>query len=188
MRTLIVIDMQNDFIDGPLGTKEAKAIVSKVNQKITEYRDRQDEIIFVRDTHFDAYPEIQTPATYCIYGTLGWELSDKLSTSDNDEILNKTRLGHPYWDLRKDVIENTIIPRKFEEIEIVGLRTDVCVISNALILRALFPRIPITVDAECCAGTTSKCHRDSLNIMKNCNITVIGKNEKTRLERESKNE
>lgn len=167
MKTLIVVDMQNDFVDGALGTKEAQAIVPNVKKKIAEYKSRGDEIIFTRDTHEANYLDTNEgkhlPVEHCIYGTHGWEIVDGLEV-DNCAYVNKPTFGWTHW---KNI-------HNFEEVEIVGLCTDICVVSNALILKAMFPEIDITVDASCCAGVTPESHNAALMTMKMCQINVIG--------------
>ena len=166
-KTLIVIDMQNDFIDGVLGTKEAQAIVPNVKKKIEEYKARGDEIIFTRDTHSKIYLNTNEgkhlPIEHCIALTHGWEVSEEFGASICKHV-NKATFGYPYWD--EDF--------NFEEVELVGLCTDICVVSNALILKAQFPEIDITVDASCCAGVTPESHKAALTTMKMCQINVIG--------------
>lgn len=165
-KTLIVVDMQNDFIDGALGTKEAQAIVPNVKKKIEEYKARGDEIIFTRDTHPSNYLETNEgkhlPVEHCIRTTQGWEIADGLVV-DGSNIIDKPTFGYTHW-----------ADEDFESIEIVGLCTDICVVSNALILKAMFPEINITVDAGCCAGVTPESHRAALTTMKMCQISVIG--------------
>ena len=173
MKTLIVIDMQNDFIDGALGTPEAQAIVPKVKKKIEEYRERGDKIIFTMDTHHAGYLNTlegqKLPVKHCISGTDGWRLTSKLgSLSADDSILAKYSFGYSCWDEGYYGFEDT------ESITLVGLCTDICVISNALILKANFPETEITVDASCCAGTTPENHRAALQVMKRCQINVVG--------------
>lgn len=146
-KTLIVIDMQNDFIDGSLGTKEAQAIVLNVAKKIKEYKDRGDKIIFTRDTHDTNY--LNTP--------------DGLEV-ENCYYVDKPTFGWTHWN---DLIFE-------DDIELVGLCTDICVVSNALILKAMFPNADITVDASCCAGVTPDTHNAALATMKMCQIEVIG--------------
>ena len=167
MKTLIVIDMQNDFISGSLGTKEAQAIVPNVKKKIEEYYARGDEIIFTRDTHFDNYLETSEgkhlPIKHCIMGTHGWKIADDLEVP-NCRYINKPTFGWLGWNMTNN----------FEEIELVGLCTDICVVSNALILKAMFPEISITVDASCCAGVIPETHKAALQTMKMCQINVIG--------------
>lgn len=168
-KTLIVVDMQNDFIDGELGTEEAQAIVSKVVEKIDEYESHNGNIIFTRDTHFDNYLETNEgknlPVKHCIEGTYGWCIHDDLFDTDYLHIDKKT-FGYKDWDLWID--------KDNESIELVGLCTDICVVSNALILKATFPEIDIIVDASCCAGVTPESHKTALETMKMCQINVIG--------------
>ena len=165
MKTLIVIDMQNDFIDGSLGTKEAVAIVDNVKAKIQKYLDAGDQVIFTRDTHHDDYMDTNEgkhlPVVHCIEGTEGWEIRDVLSTEGCD-IINKPSFGYTGW---KDY--------DFEEVELVGLCTDICVVSNALIIKALFPEIKVSVDSSCCAGVTPESHEAALTTMRMCQIEVI---------------
>lgn len=166
MKTLIVIDMQNDFVTGSLGTKEAQAIVPKVKNKIQEYVDRGDQIIFTRDTHDTDYLETQEgkmlPVEHCIYGTEGWEIVDGLEVPNCIHV-NKTSFGWGGW-----------YELNYEEIELIGVCTDICVISNALILKSQFPEIKIAVDASCCAGVTPELHEAALKVMRSCQINVIG--------------
>ena len=161
-RTLIVVDMQNDFIDGALGTKEAQAIVPNVKKKIEEYKARGDEIIFTRDTHDTNYLESNEgkhlPVEHCINGTYGWIIADAVSYPE---------YKHTLWNYECKFDD-------FEDVELVGLCTDICVVSNALILKAQFPNANITVDASCCAGVTPETHKAALATMKMCQINVIG--------------
>lgn len=163
--TLIVVDMQNDFIDGSLGTKEACAIVNNVKSKIEEYKMRGDEIIFTRDTHNDDYLEtaegIKLPVVHCVKGTYGWQIADGLET-DGAIYIDKPTFGWLGWS-----------DMQFDNIELVGLCTDICVVSNALILKALFPDAKISVDSSCCAGVTPQSHNAALETMKMCQIDVI---------------
>jgi nicotinamidase-related amidase len=166
-KTLIVIDMQNDFIDGALGTKEAQAIVPNVKKKIEEYEARGDAIVFTRDTHQSDYLNTNEgkhlPVEHCIEGTYGWEISNELNLTSPYPIVDKPTFGNLNWKTFFD----------FEEVELVGLCTDICVVSNALILKATFPEINITVDASCCAGVTPESHKAALTTMKMCQIEVI---------------
>lgn len=165
-KTLIVIDMQNDFINGALGTKEAEAIVSNVKKKIAEYQANGDEIIFTRDTHQADYMNTNEgkylPVEHCIEGTDGWQIADGLEVPDAI-IINKPTFGYLDWS-----------KFQFEEIELIGLCTDICVVSNALILKAMFPEIKISVDASCCAGVTPDSHHAALTTMKMCQVEVLG--------------
>lgn len=168
MKTLVVVDMQNDFIDGALGTKEAAAIVPHVARKIAEYRESGDQIIFTRDTHQKNYLETQEgrnlPVEHCIQGTDGWQITKEIEVKPEDTVINKVTFGH-VWS--KDIILG-------DEIEIVGLCTDICVISNALNIKAVLPEVPISVDAGCCAGVTPESHKNALEAMKMCQIKIVG--------------
>lgn len=170
MKTLIVIDMQNDFIDGALGTPEAQAIVPNVKKKIEEYRERGDEVVFTRDTHFPGYLHSQEgrklPIQHCIAGSYGWYVREELGAHD-DDCINKHTFGYHGWS--SECFKNWP-----NVIELVGLCTDICVVSNALILKAKFPCSEITVDASCCAGTTPENHKAALQVMKCCQINVVG--------------
>ncbi|MBE5866096.1 MAG: cysteine hydrolase [Lachnospiraceae bacterium] len=165
-KTLIVVDMQKDFIDGALGTKEAVAIVENVKKKITEYQAAGNEIIFTRDTHQADYLNTNEgkhlPVEHCIEGTDGWKIAEGLEVSGAIYI-NKPTFGYLNW-----------ADYKLEEVEMVGLCTDICVVSNALIIKANFPEIKVTVDASCCAGVTPESHNAALTTMKMCQVEVIG--------------
>ncbi len=164
-KTLIVVDMQNDFIDGSLGTKEAQSIVENVRKKIATYRANGDEIIFTRDTHTEDYLDTpegkKLPVIHCVKGTRGWQVADGLEFN-GALIIDKPTFGWTHWD-----------EMSFDSIELVGLCTDICVVSNALILRAQFPNADICVDASCCAGVTPETHKAALETMKMCQIDVI---------------
>ena len=171
MKTLIVIDMQNDFITGPLGTPEAKAIVPKVKKKIADYRANGDRIIFTRDTHFKNYLDTlegkHLPVEHCICGSEGWQVPSDLMSYEDIRV-NKYSFGYDCWSEGNYTFEDC------ESIELVGVCTDICVVSNALILKAEYPYIEITVDASCCAGTTPENHKAALQVMKCCHINVVG--------------
>ena len=175
--TLIVVDMQNDFIDGTLGTKEAQAIVSNVAKKIKEYKDAGKQVIFTRDTHPENYLETyegkHLPVTHCVKNTIGWQISDKLDFDiENDILIDKPTFG---CTVSKVNYEDGTIEVAYEDRD--GSVTDeICVVSNALIIRANYPEIDITVDASCCAGVTPDTHKAALATMKSCQIEVIGEN------------
>ena len=171
MKTLIVIDMQNDFVTGSLGTPEARDIVPKIRAKIKkEYNKSTNEIIFTQDNHHlwdwnnSKKIEMNKVPPHCTKGTPGWCIVDTLFPY-TDKVITKDNFGCFNW--------NFINPNLLTSIEIVGVCTDICVISNALILRALFPETPIIVDASCCAGTTPEKHKAALEVMKSCCIEVI---------------
>lgn len=169
MRLLIVVDMQNDFIDGALGTGEAVAIVENVKKKIAEYKRNAHRIIFTRDTHQSNYLQTsegrKLPVEHCIENTTGWQIADGIEDADCPHI-DKPNFGWTGWD--------SIDMQDVEGIELVGLCTDICVVSNALILKATYPEIPIMVDASCCAGVTPESHEAALVTMKACQIDVVG--------------
>lgn len=167
-KVLIIVDMQNDFIDGVLGTKEAQAIVPNIKKKIEEYNSRGDAVIFTRDTHFENYLKTNEgknlPYEHCIYNTKGWEIHSDLEDVHCCHI-DKTTFGYERW---KDVFAKNI-----EYIELCGVCTDICVVSNALILKAAYPEAYITVDANCCAGVTPEKHKAALEAMKSCQIVIL---------------
>lgn len=169
-KVLIVVDMQNDFIDGSLGTKEAQEIVENVKKKIAEHQSRGEQIIFTRDTHQANYLETsegkQLPVEHCIEGTHGWNIAAGLEVS-GCHYVNKPTFGWLNWE--ETFQEFNIIP---EKLELIGLCTDICVVSNALILKALFPDAEISVDASCCAGVTPQTHNAALDTMKMCQILI----------------
>lgn len=167
---LLVIDMQNDFIDGALGTKEAVAIVDNVKAKIENF---DGEIIFTRDTHEKDYLKTQEgsnlPVEHCICGTLGWEIRSELTGIREGKVIDKPTFGS------RELAELLCEKNKAEEIgeiTLVGLCTDICVISNALVIKAFLPEVKITVDASCCAGVTPESHRNALEAMRMCQINV----------------
>ena len=164
-KTLIVIDLQNDFINMALGTKEAEAIVPKVKEKIQEYIHNGDEVIYTRDTHQEDYLETtegkHLPVPHCIIGSKGWQIAEGLYV-EGCKIIDKPNFGWPHWD-----------KEKLEEVEIVGLCTDICVVSNALIIKATFPDAHVKVDANCCAGVTVESHEAALKTMAMCQVEIV---------------
>lgn len=173
MKALIVVDMQNDFIDGALGTKEAQLIVPRVAEKI---RDFQGAVIYTRDTHFDNYLETQEgrklPVVHCVKGTEGHQLQmDILKACEEKQATGIDKLTFGSREL-PEFLQKTW-PDGLESIELVGLCTDICVISNAILLKAFFLETPVMVDASCCAGVTPESHKNALEAMKMCQITVI---------------
>jgi len=174
-KILVVVDMQKDFVDGALGTAEAVAIVDNVAEKIENF---DGDIYVTYDTHLENYMDTSEgknlPVPHCIKGTEGWKLNDKVQEA---LILKK------YEEIEKITFGSVDLPeiirKKYDvndiEIELVGLCTDICVVSNALLLKANFPEIMIKVDAACCAGVTPESHNAALVTMKMCQINVIGK-------------
>ena len=167
-RLLIVVDMQNDFVDGSLGTEEAKAIVPAVCRKIEEYRTAGQDVVFTMDTHFDNYLDTlegkNLPVVHCIKGTNGWELCPELAGS-----LGK-RFEKPTFGCEE--LGAYVKNGAYDFVELLGLCTDICVISNAILVKAAAPEIPVAVDSACCAGVTPKSHQNALEAMKMCQITV----------------
>lgn len=178
MKALIVIDMQEDFIRGSLGSPEAQAIVPAVAAKVAEYAAMEEGVIlYTRDTHFDNYMETMEgyhlPVPHCIVNTDGWQIVPEVRAADS-EIIDKYTFG--CYNLGERVWE--ACGRKYnkfdiESIELCGVCTDICVVSNALILKTSFDNTPIIVDSKCCAGVTPEKHAAALEVMRSCQIDVI---------------
>ena len=172
-RFLVVVDTQKDFVDGALGSGDAVAIVPSVVEKIKSF---DGEIFVTLDTHFDNYPETaegkKLPVLHCIKGTDGWQLDKNVASALADR---------EYTAVEKPTFGSLELPRLIEasadgddfSIEIICLCTDICVVSNALVLKANFPEIPISVDSACCAGVTPRAHEAALATMRSCQIDVI---------------
>ena len=169
---LIVVDMQKDFVDGALGTKEAVAIVPKVAEKIKAF---DGEIFVTYDTHFENYMDTaegkKLPVPHCIKGTDGWQL---------DQAVSEALEGKPYKAVEKLTFGSVELPRMLKlaageepfSVELIGLCTDICVVSNALVLKANFPEYSISVDSACCAGVTPETHQAALATMACCQIEI----------------
>ena len=175
---LLVIDMQKDFVDQALGTPEAQAIVPAVVEKINEYKARGDVIIATKDTHEESYLESQEgvnlPFIHCVQNTEGWQLDDAVQAAmpENATIVHKPTFGST--ELVKIIGEYVAqYGEPNVHMEIVGLCTDICVVSNALIEKAFYPEMPITLDAKCCAGVTPATHDAAIATMRMCQINVI---------------
>lgn len=167
-KLLVVIDMQNDFIDGALGTPEAEDIVPDVCEKIKEF---DGEVVFTMDTHTSLYPDTQEgrklPVPHCIKGTDGWELNEDIKAlSTGCRIFEKPTFGSVE-------LANYIADGDYKYIELVGLCTDICVVSNALLIKAFVPETPVIVDSFCCAGVTPDSHMNALDTMRSCQIEVL---------------
>ncbi len=167
-KILIVVDMQNDFIDGALGTKEAAAIVPYVKNVIESF---DGKVFFTRDTHFENYMQTQEganlPVPHCIKGTDGWQIRPELDALRTTDAIDKLTFGS------SDLVEVLKAEKDIESITFVGLCTDICVISNAMVIKAFYPEIPLTVDAKGCAGVTPESHSRALDAMKMCQIKVV---------------
>jgi len=176
-RILIVVDMQNDFVTGSLGSPFAQSIVPAVDARLKEAHDAGDMVIFTRDTHDADYLGTQEgknlPVEHCIKKSRGWEIIDQLKPHVNiiGDTFDKESFGS--IDLAA-YIKRRLGGEPVEEIELAGLCTDICVISNALILKAAFPETLITVNAVCCAGVTKESHDLALKAMKACQVNIIG--------------
>lgn len=185
-KILVVVDMQNDFITGSLGTKEAQAIVPNVVAKINEYREYEDSEIYVtKDTHYDNYlgtqEGINLPIKHCIYDTDGWNIQSDVNRalmnycSDKKNKSIKTYEKETFGSV--SMADCMDIDYYFEqddiEIEFIGLCTDICVISNVLCVKANLPEVKIVVDASCCAGVTPLSHKNALESMKMCQVKII---------------
>ena len=171
-KILIVIDMQNDFIDGALGTKEAEAIVENVKAKIRSYDPR--DVIATRDTHEANYLQTQEgkylPVEHCIRGTEGWEVRPDIAELLTEaQVYDKPTFGSTR--LAEDLA--ALAAREELELELVGLCTDICVVSNALLLKATMPEVRISVDPICCAGVTPESHEAALRTMASCQIQMV---------------
>lgn len=169
MKILVVVDMQNDFIDGALGTPEAVAIVPYVKEVIENF---DGKVLFTRDTHFENYMDTEEgknlPVPHCIKGTDGWQIRPELDALRKTEAINKVTFGS------KDLVNLLKEEIDIESITFVGLCTDICVISNVMVVKAFYPEIPLIVDAKACAGVTPESHKNALNAMKMCQVKVVG--------------
>ena len=172
-KIMIIVDMQKDFIDGSLGTAEAQAIVENA---VNEIKSFDGELICTYDTHFDNYLDTaegkKLPVAHCIKGTPGWELDARIQNALE---------GRKCTFVEKNTFGSTRLPEIVSDlcdgdepvIEVIGLCTDICVVSNVLILKAAFPERSITVNASCCAGVTPELHNAALKTMSSCQIDII---------------
>ena len=169
-KAVIVVDMQNDFVTGTLGTKEAQEMLPRLVAKLEKIvGEKSADIIFTQDTHKEDYLQTQEgkflPVVHCIKGTEGWEIVPELQ-----KIIPHARIV-----IEKKSFGSTRLPsllKPYEEVEFVGVCTDICVVSNALLLKAFYPEQLVSVDAACCAGTTPDAHQKALDIMKNCQCLI----------------
>ena len=168
---LLIIDMQNDFINGALGTPEAEAIVDRVAEEIAKYP--AGDVIATRDTHPENYLETQEgrnlPVVHCVKGTPGWELHPKIAAAlEGAVIIDKPTFGS------RELAEKLALLAELDELDVtlVGLCTDICVVSNALLVKAFLPETTVRVIADCCAGVTPESHRAALDTMRMCQIQI----------------
>ena len=170
MKVLAIIDMQKDFIDGALGTKEAVSIVPKVAARLKKAREDGETVVFTRDTHHADYLSTQEgrklPVPHCMEGTAGWQIDAALPVLDAP-VIDKPGFGSPAQiDYLKGLPE-------LESVEFIGLCTDICVITNAMMTKGALPEVPLFVRADCCAGVTLESHETALNAMKMCQIEIV---------------
>jgi len=167
---LVVIDMQNDFISGSLGTKEAQAIVQNAVKKIENFK---GDVFFTQDTHPSSYLQSQEgkflPIPHCIKNTEGWEIAAPIKKLITDQVYEKPTFGSLSL---AEALKNLHEKASIHSITLIGLCTDICVVSNALLLKAFLPEVSIHVDAACCAGTTPENHKAALQVMKMCQIII----------------
>ena len=168
---LVVIDMQNDFINGSLGTKEAQAIVQNAVKKIKDF---EGEVVYTQDTHYNSYLQSQEgkylPVQHCIKDTDGWELTLPIKQAVRGRIFEKNTFGSLAL---AETVRTMHEKQPLRSVTLIGLCTDICVVSNALLLKTFLPELPIYVDALCCAGTTPENHKAALQVMRMCQITVL---------------
>ena len=168
MKLLVVVDMQNDFIDGALGTSEAVAIVPYVKNLIESF---DGKVIFTRDTHFEDYLNTREgknlPVPHCIKDTHGWQIRAELDALRKTDAIDKITFGS------KDLVNVIGRESNVESVTFVGLCTDICVISNVMLVKAFYPELPLTVDAKGCAGVTPESHKNALAAMKMCQVEII---------------
>lgn len=171
MHILAVIDMQNDFITGPLGTPEAVAIVPHIAEKIRNFDGR---VLFTRDTHSADYLKTQEgqnlPIPHCIQGTPGWQICPQLEALRRETPIDKPGFGS--LGLAQVLKAYHEYEQPIESITLCGVCTDICVISNAMLLKAYLPEVPLRVDAACCAGVTPQGHQTALDAMRACQIEI----------------
>ena len=171
MKLLVVVDMQNDFVSGALGTRKAVDIVPHVVNKVVEAVEAGDTVVFTQDTHTQDYLNTQEgrnlPVTHCIKGTEGWQIIPQLQ----EYAVGRACVEKPTFGSTE--LAHLAVQGGYEEIELIGLCTDICVISNAMLLKAALPEAKITVDPACCAGVTPASHQNALEAMKVCQITVV---------------
>lgn len=171
-KVLVVVDMQKDFVDGALGTKEAAGIVDAVVDVIQSF---DGEVVYTKDTHFDNYMETQEgkklPVPHCIRNSAGWQLDDKVQAAfkEHNRVFEKVTFGSK--ELAR-YLEQENEKEVIEEVTLIGLCTDICVISNAMLIKAFLPEARIQVIERACAGVTPESHHNALEAMKVCQIEI----------------
>lgn len=187
MKMLILVDLQKDFIDGVLGTQMAQAIIPNIVNKINNYSNKNNTLLlYTKDTHYDNYLDTLEgtilPIPHCIENTPGWSINKEVEAAvkanrflsySSDKIINSRVYKNTFGS---DDLEELLVKYKdeIESVEFCGLCTDICVVSNVLMARQKLPNVEITVDVTCCAGSTPEKHKAALEVMKSCQINVIG--------------
>ena len=165
---LVVVDMQNDFIFGALGTKEAQAILPAVKEEISSAKAAGVEIVFTRDTHGENYLVTQEgknlPGPHCVKGTEGWQIAEGLY--GGERVFDKPVFGSE--ELAEFVKENA-----FDEVTLVGVCTDICVVSNALLIKAKCPEVKVRLVEKACAGVTPQTHSAAIVTMRSCQVEIL---------------
>lgn len=171
-KLLVVVDMQNDFIDGVLGSPEAQAIVPRVAKRIEQAIENEETIVFTQDTHLSlsyGYSEEgkNLPIPHCIFPDQGWKIHNDIKKYAADyQTYWKYTFGYDWAELRH---------KTYNQIEIIGLDTDFCVLANAMTLKATFPNAHIVINAACCAGSTPEWHEKALDILEHCHCEIINR-------------
>ena len=171
MKLLLVIDFQNDFVCGSLGFPQAKDLEEKIYQKIIQYRNNNDDVVYTFDTHYENYLETQEgknlPIPHCVERTTGWELYGKIKNLEGYQIKKNTFGATELFAFLKN--------SRYSEIELVGLVSNICVISNAIIAKTVLPEAKIIVDASCTASANQDLHEKALDVMEGLQIEVINR-------------
>ena len=178
-RLVIAVDLQKDFIDGALGSAEAQKIVDRCEDKLKKAKEAGDLVVFTRDTHKEDYMDTEEgknlPVPHCRKNTEGWEIHPSLTAACPDaKVLDKETFGSRALG---ELAGKLYLEGKLESVELFGLCTDICVISNALLVKAFCPDLPVYVDASCSAGVTPESHDTALKAMKSCQIHITGEGE-----------
>ncbi len=188
MKIIVIVDMQNDFITGALGSPEAQAIVPIMIERLKELNSSENLVLFTKDTHYANYMDTQEgknlPVPHCIEGTPGWSIVKDISSVVDyggnfcsysaKDIMKSRILKNTFGSIRLAEIIKSLLPdNPIDEVILMGVCTDICVVSNAMLIKAFCPEVPITVDASCCAGVTPERHLAALETMKSCQIKVI---------------
>ncbi len=177
-KILIVVDMQQDFVTGALGSQEAQAIIPKISIKINQYLENGDAVLFTQDTHTSQYLSTQEgrylPVEHCIENTQGWEIVPELNQANHSkqELMSYVK-KETFGSLEVGRVLERLAEGNTFQVELVGVCTDICVVSNALLLKTMFPENQVIVDAACCAGTSVVKHQQALSVMESCQVTIV---------------